>query len=85
MSYKVFCMYCGIGASDIRSLTGTQCHQHPAGRRMGWHVPYQGVEKSSYECMYCGIRADSIRSLTGTKCAQHPEGRRAGWHIPSIS
>jgi len=84
MSEKYFCKYCGITASSVSSLTAGHCPKYPSGTMKGFHIPYQGSEKTQYTCQYCGIKASSISSLTAGHCPKHPSGAMKGYHEPTL-
>ena len=42
---KYYCEYCGLSFSDVRQLTGLNCHRHPNGANRGKHKLYEGSEK----------------------------------------
>ena len=81
---KYYCEYCGLSFSDVRQLTGLNCHRHPNGANRGKHKLYEGSEKPRYTCRYCGTQFSTIMQMTGLKCFRHPDGANKGNHSPAL-
>jgi hypothetical protein len=70
---KVYCKWCGVSYSDVRTLVTNTCSQNPDGRS---HVLYEGSEKPQYVCKFCGQTYSTISTMAGNKnCAKKPNRR----------
>ncbi len=81
---KFYCANCGKHESTAKTLLSYKCERHPDGACKGYHVLYEGGEKSKYTCKYCGKTASSIRQLTGIPCQRHPKGPSKGYCVPAL-
>ena len=81
---KVYCEYCGVSKTDVRSLTSGRCIRHPEGPNKGNHKLYEGGEKSNYTCKYCGYKSSNLVSLTSARCFRHPKVTNKWYHSPSL-
>ncbi len=84
MTQIYYCKYCGFGSPSVNGLTSGKCPNHPNGTYQGYHILYEGSQKSMYTCKYCGQTSAHIASLTSGICGRHPNGIYKGHHEPAL-
>jgi len=70
----VYCKWCGMKFSDVRTLVHNTCQKNPAGSGHK-HELYEGAEKTQYTCKYCGQIFRTLADMNATRtCYQSKVG-----------